>query len=96
MEPSKAFGKVLRERRSARGLSQERLALEAGLERVYISLLERGQRQPTLTTLLKLAGPLECGASDLVREAEILCREEQGNGPPSPSAKIPANSLKNR
>ncbi|MBW7901965.1 MAG: helix-turn-helix transcriptional regulator [Rhodocyclaceae bacterium] len=76
MEPSKAFGKVLRERRSASGLSQEKLALEAGLERVYISLLERGQRQPTLTTLLKLAGPLACDASDLVREAEILCREE--------------------
>ena len=53
-----AFGHVLRRYRLSAGLSQEKLALEAGLQRNYISLLELGQNQPTITTLFKLAGVL--------------------------------------
>jgi transcriptional regulator with XRE-family HTH domain len=47
----KVFGKVLSELRKNAGLSQEKLAELAGLDRTYISLLERGLRQPTITTL---------------------------------------------
>lgn len=72
MEPGEAFGKILRDRRKERALSQEKLALDAGLERVFISMLERGQRQPTFQTILKLAAPLGCSASDLVADAEKL------------------------
>jgi transcriptional regulator with XRE-family HTH domain len=72
LEPGAAFGKVLRERRKAAGLSQERLALDAGLERVFISMLERGHRQPSLHTILKLAGILGCPANELVLETEKL------------------------
>jgi transcriptional regulator with XRE-family HTH domain len=72
LEPSVAFGKVLRERRKAANLSQERLALEAGLERVFISMLERGHRQPSLHTMLKLANVLGCSAGSLVLETEKL------------------------
>ena len=46
-----AFGRVLRELRQERGLSQEALALEADLQRNYISLIERGVNQPTITTI---------------------------------------------
>ncbi len=53
-----AFGEILRELRTARGLSQERLAAECLLDRTYISLLERGMRQPTLTTLFALSARL--------------------------------------
>ena len=56
LEP--AFGEVLKQYRTAACLSQEKLALEAGLDRTFISLLERGRRQPTLTTLVLIAEAL--------------------------------------
>ena len=65
-----AFGEVLRELRIKRGISQENLAFESDLDRSYISLLERGLRQPTLTTVFLLANTLECRGSELVRRAE--------------------------
>jgi transcriptional regulator with XRE-family HTH domain len=49
------FGTVLRELRENKKLSQEKLAEFCDLDRTYISLLERGLRQPTLTTLFKLS-----------------------------------------
>lgn len=72
MEPAIAFGRALRRRRIDALLSQENLALQAGLERVFISWLENGHKQPTFHTILKLAKALNCSASDLVREAEAL------------------------
>lgn len=52
------FGAVLRELRKKQPLSQEKLAFEAGLDRTYISLLELGQRSPSLDTMLALARAL--------------------------------------
>lgn len=75
MEPEIAFGEVLRARRKEAGLSQEKLALDVGLERTFISMMERGQRQPSLTTLLKIAPALGCGAADLVADVERLLRK---------------------
>ena len=69
-----AFGRVLRERRLALGLSQEALALEAGVDRTFVSQLERGIRQPTLATLWKLAAVLRVAPSELVRQMEPLSR----------------------
>lgn len=74
MEPEIAFGEVLRAKRKEAGLSQEKLALDVGLERTFISMMERGQRQPSLTTLLKIAPALECSAADLVADVERLLR----------------------
>lgn len=64
------FGQVLRDQRKQVGLTQEQLGFEAGLERNYISMLERGERQPTLSTLVKLAKPLRKRASQLVALVE--------------------------
>jgi transcriptional regulator with XRE-family HTH domain len=64
------FGEMLRKLRVERGFSQAALADECGLDRTYISLLERGLRQPTLTTLFKLTKVLKVSASGLVRELE--------------------------
>ncbi len=50
-----AFGRVLREARKQKGLSQEDLAGDAEFDRTYPSLLERGLRTPTLTVLFQLA-----------------------------------------
>jgi len=65
-----AFGLVLRRFRERVGLSQEKLAEESGLDRTFISMMERGLRQPTLTTLLSLSAALEISAVDFIREVE--------------------------
>jgi len=72
LEPEIAFGIVLKKHRKHQKLSQEKLSESANLDRTYISLLERGQRQPSLKTILSIAGVLGVTASDLVREIETL------------------------
>jgi len=76
MRPEQAFGIVLRDLRQARSLSQEALALESGLDRTFVSLLERGLRQPSLTTILQLARSLGVAPDDLV--AEVVAVLSQG------------------
>jgi DNA-binding XRE family transcriptional regulator len=51
---NKAFGEQLRQARIAAGLTQEELAFRAGLDRTYISMLERGIKSPTLHTFFRL------------------------------------------
>ena len=53
------LGRNLRSHRRARGMSQEELALEAGMKRSYVSELERGLRNPTVWALGRLAEALE-------------------------------------
>jgi len=71
----KAFGDVLRTLRKEKGLSQERLAIQSGLDRTYISLLERGLRRPTLRTIFSLAKVLDVTPSAMVREVEKIIPE---------------------
>jgi transcriptional regulator with XRE-family HTH domain len=71
---SQVFGQVLREQRTARGISQEELALSADVDRTFVSQMERGIRQPTLTTLLKLSRALDVQPSTLVARMERLLR----------------------
>ncbi|MGH8245821.1 MAG: helix-turn-helix domain-containing protein, partial [Gammaproteobacteria bacterium] len=61
------MGKALQEFRQGRGISQERLGLDAGFDRTFISLLERGLRSPTIRTVVKLAEMLEVRPSEIVR-----------------------------
>ncbi len=61
------FGQRLAELRKARGWSQEKLALESGLARSYLSGVERGQRNIAVLNILKLARTLECEPRDLLR-----------------------------
>lgn len=64
------FGEVLRERRIALGLSQETLAFNADLHRTYISLLERGIRQPSLETIFTLANEIGWQPDELIRKVQ--------------------------
>lgn len=57
-EGRRAFGRRVRALRLAAGLSQERLAQEAGLHRTYVSSLERGLRNVGLDNILRLAAAL--------------------------------------
>ncbi len=69
------FGAALRRLRLAAGLTQEQLGLESGVQRNFISLIETGQNQPTISTIAKLARALGMKASDLVSAAEREARE---------------------
>jgi transcriptional regulator with XRE-family HTH domain len=61
------LGARLRALREARGLSQSELARRSGVRRTYLIALERGQHDPTLATLQRLAQGLGMNAADLVR-----------------------------
>lgn len=67
------FGKVLRKLRLAAGLTQEELGFKAGLQRKYISLLELGEQQPTLTSIFKLSSALN------IKPGRILDLMEEGS-----------------
>ena len=70
--PQVAFGMVLRKLRLAAGMSQEKLGLESGVQRNFISLIETGQNQPTIGTVFRLADALGFKASRLVADTEKL------------------------
>jgi len=72
LEIGLAFGKVLRQKRKEAGLTQEALALEAGVQRNYVSLIERGINQPTVVVLFKLARALGGQPSQLIAEVEQI------------------------
>lgn len=60
-----AFGLNVLRRREARGLSQEKLAEKAELDRTYISGIERGVRNPGLLSLVRIAKALGVKTGDL-------------------------------
>jgi len=60
-----AFGGAIRDIRKQLGVSQEELALECGLDRTYISGIERGTRNPSLTNILKIAAALQVTPAEL-------------------------------
>ena len=74
MEVNVAFGLVLRKLRKRQGFSQEDLANEAALDRTFISLLENGQRQPSISTIFAVAKPLKTTPSELLYEVEKQLR----------------------
>jgi transcriptional regulator with XRE-family HTH domain len=70
MELEEALGTVLRSLRKQRGLSQEALALDAGVERNYISLIELGKNSPSARILFKLCKVLDVNPSLLCVRVE--------------------------
>ncbi|WP_220092826.1 helix-turn-helix transcriptional regulator [Paraburkholderia unamae] len=71
---AQTFGAVLREYRLRAQLTQEQLAFEADIRRNYVSMLELGQHQPTLTMIFALAAALKCAPSDLLASVETLLK----------------------
>lgn len=64
------FGEVLKEARLRSGLSQQELSFEASIHWTYVSQLERGLKNPTLSVILRLAAALGTTAANLVGEVE--------------------------
>ena len=64
------FGRVLREIRKTRGLTQESLAFESGYHPTYIGHLERGKKSPSLRTIMGLACVLGTPGSEILKRVE--------------------------
>ncbi len=71
-----AFGALVRELRTAQGLTQEGLAEKGGFHRTYPSLLERGLRTPTLSVLFRLADTLGVSAPALVQSTLVQLQSD--------------------
>ena len=69
-ELAHAFGAAVRALRMERGIAQESLAHQAGIERSHTGKIERGEHMPTLAIIFKIAGALECSTAVLMSEAE--------------------------
>ncbi len=69
MRAIQRFGKQLQKLRTRRGLTQEQLAVKAGLVRVYVTKLEQGEHDPTLTMLVRLAKALRVSVTELLGES---------------------------
>ena len=69
MRAAQRLGKQLQRLRTRRGLTQEQLAVNVGLSRTFVTRLELGQYDPTLSTLVRLAKALRVSVTDLLGES---------------------------
>ena len=67
MDVVRLLGENVRRLRQSKGVSQEELALDAGMKRSYLSDLERGTRNPSVKALGRLAEALGCEPGELLR-----------------------------
>ena len=67
---TRVLGAALRKARLSANLTQEELAFRSGLSRNYVSLLELGEKSPTVATLMRLCKPLGVRASALILAIE--------------------------
>ncbi|QEY14622.1 XRE family transcriptional regulator [Cellvibrio sp. KY-GH-1] len=70
------FGRVVKQLRDTRRLSQEALAERADLNRTYLGEVERGVAIPSLATITKIATAFNLSASDLIARSELLLNNE--------------------
>lgn len=68
--PEKAFGQAFQSVRKALGISQEKVAFEAGCDRTTISLIERGLVSPRLHTLVEICRVIGARPSEVLRRME--------------------------
>ena len=70
-----SFGAILLKLRKEKGVSQKVVADNCNFERVFITHLEKGSKQPTLTTIFKLAEYFEVLPGDMLNEAYALLKK---------------------
>jgi transcriptional regulator with XRE-family HTH domain len=78
---------ALREVRRGKEISQERLALEAGFDRTYISLIERGSISPTIRKVYRIAQILDVAPSEILIRMEALLEQENKRPRKKPASK---------
>jgi transcriptional regulator with XRE-family HTH domain len=69
MRAIQRFGKQLLRLRTRRGLTQDQLAVTAGLSRTFVTRLELGQHDPSLSTLVRVAKALRVSVTELLGES---------------------------
>jgi transcriptional regulator with XRE-family HTH domain len=69
-EYQQVFGKRVRELRKERGLSQVELAAKVGIDRSYMGFLERGERNPSLEVIAKIAEALNVAPDELLKKSK--------------------------
>lgn len=62
----KAFGAKVKKLRLEKGMSQEQVAMEAGIERSYMGAIERGERNPSYDKILSIAKAIKVKPSELL------------------------------
>jgi transcriptional regulator with XRE-family HTH domain len=70
LESQKALGTAIRELRTKKGVSLEALAGDAGISKNMLSLIERGEGNPSWSTIEGIAGALGISISQLAKRAE--------------------------
>jgi transcriptional regulator with XRE-family HTH domain len=70
MDVRQRLGANLRRLRHSKGMGQEKFALEFGIDRTYVSGIERGTRNPTITVVQRLADALGVPIAELFAELE--------------------------
>ena len=61
------LGQIIREKREAQGLTQIEVAEKAELDRNYIGMVERGERNPSYLSLIKIAKGLDMPVDQLIK-----------------------------
>lgn len=69
---AQAFGAAIRSTRLRLGITQETLAEQSQLDRTYLSGVERGLRNPTFVSIVRIASALDVRPSELFLEAERI------------------------
>ena len=72
-----AFGETVRSVSESAGVAQEALALIAEMDRSYLGRLERGEKQPSLDVVFRLAAALGVTPGDLVARIELRLRKTE-------------------
>ena len=74
---STVIGNLIRERRIEKGLSQEQLADKANISRTHVGALERGEKAPSLETIINIAEALSVDINELLPENPASSKKSQ-------------------
>ncbi len=65
------LGDAIRRRRQAQEMSQEQFAEVVDCHRNFVGRIERGQQNPTVDTLVRIAKALDCSVRDILRDTDL-------------------------
>jgi transcriptional regulator with XRE-family HTH domain len=81
MDCIQAFGDVLRSERVRLGLTQQDVALRAGVHINFVGRIERGQAEPSLSTIFAIAKALEMPAESIIEKVGLISTGRHSAGP---------------